>query len=61
LLTMKNNNDSDRGFFSLASVSRPVLGPTQPPVQFILEVLSPGVKRGRCVMLTTHSHLVPRS
>jgi hypothetical protein len=24
-------------------------------------VLSPGVKRGRCVMLTTHPHLVPRS
>jgi hypothetical protein len=25
------------------------------------EVLSPGVKRGRGVMLTTHPHLVPRS
>jgi hypothetical protein len=24
-------------------------------------VLSPGVKRGRGVMLTTHPHLVPRS
>jgi hypothetical protein len=38
--------------FPLASVSRPALGPTQPPV--------PGVKRGRGVMLTTHPHLVPR-
>jgi hypothetical protein len=26
----------------------------------VLEVLSPGVKRGRGVTLTTHSHLVPR-
>jgi hypothetical protein len=35
-------------------VSRPVLGPTQPPVQWVPEVLSPGVKRGRGVTLTTH-------
>jgi hypothetical protein len=40
---------------SLASVSRPALGPTQPPV------LSPGVKRGRGVTLTTHPHVVPRT
>jgi hypothetical protein len=38
-----------------------ILGPTQPPVQWIPGVLSPGVKRGRDVMLTTHPHLVPRS
>jgi hypothetical protein len=37
------------------------LGPTQPPVQWVPGVLSPGVKRGRGVMLTTHPHLVPRS
>jgi hypothetical protein len=42
--------------FPLASVSRPALGPTQPPVHWIL-----GVKRGRGVTLTTHPHLVPRS
>jgi hypothetical protein len=42
------------------SVSRPALGPTQPPVQCVPGVLSPGVKRGRGVMLTTHPHLVPR-
>jgi hypothetical protein len=47
--------------FPLASVSRPALGPTQPPVQWAPVVISPGVKRGRGVMLTTHPHLVPRS
>jgi hypothetical protein len=45
----------------LASVSRPALGPTQPPVQRVPGVLSPGLKRGRGVTLTTHLHLVPRS
>jgi hypothetical protein len=38
----------------LASVSRPALGSTQPPVQWVPGVLSPGVKRGRRVTLTTH-------
>jgi hypothetical protein len=47
--------------FSLASVSRPALGSTQPPAQWVPGVLSPGVKRGRGVMLTTHPHLVPNS
>jgi hypothetical protein len=47
--------------FPLAPVSRPALGPTQPPVQWVLGVLSPGVKRSRGVMLTTHLHLMPRS
>jgi hypothetical protein len=32
----------------------PALGPTQPPVQWIPVVFSPGVKRGRGVTLTTH-------
>jgi hypothetical protein len=45
----------------LSSVSRPALGPTQPPVQWVPGVRSPGVKRGRGVKLTTHPHLVPRS
>jgi hypothetical protein len=47
--------------FPLASVSRPVLGPTQPPVRWVPGVLSPGVKRGRGVTLTTHPHLGPGS
>jgi hypothetical protein len=40
--------------FLLAPASRPVLGPTQPPIQWVPGVLSPGVKRGRGVTLTTH-------
>jgi hypothetical protein len=47
--------------FPLTSVSRPALGPTQPPVQWVLGVLSLGLMRGRHVTLTTHPHLVPRS
>jgi hypothetical protein len=47
--------------FPVASVSRPALGPTQPPVQWVPGVLSPGVYPGRGVTLTTHPHLVPRS
>jgi hypothetical protein len=46
--------------FLVASASRLALEPTQPPVQWVPGVLSPGVKRGRGVMLTTHTHLVPR-
>jgi hypothetical protein len=44
----------------LVCVFRPALGTTQPPVQWVPGVLSPGAKRGRGVMLTTHPHLVPR-
>jgi hypothetical protein len=47
--------------FPLASVSRPALGPSQSPVQWVPGVLSLGVKGGRGVTLTTHTHLVLRS
>jgi hypothetical protein len=46
--------------FPLPSAPRPALGPTQPPIQWVPGALSPGVKRGRGVMLTTHPLLVPR-
>jgi hypothetical protein len=50
---------SGRGerIFPVTSVSRPALEPTQPPVQWIERVLSPGLKRGRGVTLTTHPYL----
>jgi hypothetical protein len=47
--------------FPLAFVFRPALGPTQTPVQWVPGVISPGLKRGRGVTLTTHHHLVPSS
>jgi hypothetical protein len=40
--------------FPLAFVSRPALRPTQPPVQCVPGLLSPGVKCGRGVTVTTH-------
>jgi hypothetical protein len=52
--------DRGRGFFILASASRPALVPTQTPIQWVPGVLSPGIKRGRSVTLTTHPHLVPK-
>jgi len=46
-------------FFLFAAASRPVLGPTQPPIQCLPETLSPGVKRpGR--ELTIYLRVVPR-
>jgi hypothetical protein len=51
----------DKRIFPLTSVSKPALRSTQPPVQWVPGVLSPGVNRGRGVTLTTHPPLVPRS
>jgi hypothetical protein len=45
--------------FPLASASRPALGPTQPPIQRVQSVLSPGRKCGRGAKLTTHPQIVP--
>jgi hypothetical protein len=44
---------SGERIFPLSSVSRLSLGATQPPVQLIMGVLSPGVRRGLGGMLTT--------
>jgi hypothetical protein len=41
------------GIFPFTTASRSALGPTQPPIR--------GGKNGRCVKLTTHLHLVPKS
>jgi hypothetical protein len=46
--------------FLIAPASKPALGPSQPRIQWIPGALSPGVKRGRGVTLTTYPHLVPR-
>jgi hypothetical protein len=46
--------------FLFSTSSRPALGPTQPPIEWVPGVLSQGVKRGG-VKLTTHLQLVPRS
>jgi hypothetical protein len=32
-------------FFVFATASRPTLGPTQPPIQCVSGVLTPGIKR----------------
>jgi hypothetical protein len=45
--------------FLFSTASRPVLGPTQPPIQWVLGALSLGVKWPG-VKLTTHLHLVLR-
>jgi hypothetical protein len=60
LRTGRRGFDSRRRqrIFPLTSASRPAVGPTQPPTMGT--VSSPGVKRGRGVMLTTHPLLVPR-
>jgi hypothetical protein len=51
----------EQGFFLQPLVSRPALGPTQPSVQWVPGVISPGLKRGRGVTLTTQYNLVPKS
>jgi hypothetical protein len=46
--------------FVYSTTSRLALQPTQPPTQWVLGALSPGIS-GRVVNLTTHLHPVLRS
>jgi hypothetical protein len=46
--------EKEKRIFPLTYVFRPAVEPTQLPVQWVPRVLSPGVKRGRGVTLTTH-------
>jgi hypothetical protein len=46
--------------FLIAPAFRLALRPTHNPIQWVPGALSPGVKRGQGVTLTTHPHLVPR-
>jgi hypothetical protein len=48
------------GTFIFLTSSLQVLGPTQPPIQWVPGAFAPGVSR-RGVKLTTHFQLVPRS
>jgi hypothetical protein len=59
-----NGRDSipDKGkvFFSSFVASRPALGPTQPPIHWVLRPLSPGRQSERGVKLITDLHLPPK-
>jgi len=55
-----DGSGSNPGGDEIFHPSRPALGPTQPPVQWVPGFF-PGVKYGRSVLLTTHPLLVPRS
>jgi hypothetical protein len=55
------NSSQQQRIFPLASTSRLVVGSTWCPVQWVLMVLSLGVKHGLGMMLITHPNLVLRS
>jgi hypothetical protein len=62
LLAARLEFDSRQGpwFYLLTTASRPALGPTQSPIQWVLGALSWG-QGGRGVKLATHLYLVLRS
>jgi len=47
---------SSKRIFPVTSVSRPALGPTQPPVQWVLGVLYPGVNGGDTFLWSVPEH-----
>jgi hypothetical protein len=47
-----------KSIFPVASVSRPALGTTQPPIQWVLGVFSPGVKCVQCVTPLSSAEVV---
>jgi hypothetical protein len=55
--------DSRQGkvIFLYFTAPRPVLGPTKPPIQWVLGALSPGVKRQVREADHSHVHLVQMS
>jgi len=46
-------------YFLFSTISRPALGPTRPPIQWLPGALIPKDKAARSMKLTTHLHLVP--
>jgi hypothetical protein len=46
--TVQSSSPSREKTFFLSMSSRPVLGPIMPPIQWVLEALSPGVKHLGC-------------
>jgi hypothetical protein len=55
------NPQHKQRIFPLASVSWLAPRPNHSPIQWVLGILSLGVKHSWCMTLTTHSHLVLRS
>jgi len=51
---------SEAGIFLFATASRPALGPTHPPIRWVLGVLSPGLKRPVSEVDHLYLHLLPK-
>jgi hypothetical protein len=56
----RNSSPGGGKIFILSTSSRPVLWPTQSPIQWVPRALLPGLG-GRGVKVSTHLQLVPRS
>jgi hypothetical protein len=58
---IKVRSPADEKIVSFSLEVQTGTGATQPPIQWVLGVLSPGLKSGRGVTQTTHPLLVPKS